>query len=157
MKKIILGHKNIIFPAVTILFSLVVTILLAEIALRYFENKFLYITADLNQVVTQDLQEGGFLKKNFNGHVIDSFGNKIRWVNNSDGFRNFNEFSKKSDNGILRILSLGDSFTAGYRIDQKKTFSFLMEEWIGKTIGKAEVMIAWTEQPLFNLNFISPS
>ena len=30
-----------------------------------------------------------------------------------------------------------------------------MEEWIGKTIGKAEVMIAWTEQPLFNFNFLS--
>ena len=157
MKKNILGHKNIVFPVVTDFFSLVVTFLLAEIALRYFENRFLYITADLNQVVTQDLREGGFLKKNFNGHVIDSFGNKIQWINNSDGFRNFKEFSKKPDNGILRILSLGDSFTAGYRIDQKKTFSFLMGEWIGKTFGKAGVIIAWTEQPLFNLNFISPS
>ena len=154
MKKIILGHKNIVFPVVTVLFSLVVTILLAEITLRYFENKFLYITADLNQVVTQDLQEGGFLKKNFNDHVVDSFGNEIRWVNNSDGFRNFNEFSKKPDNGTLRILSLGDSFTAGYRIDQKKTFSFLIEEWLGKTFGKTEVLIAWTEQPGLALKYM---
>ena len=29
-----------------------------------------------------------------------------------------------------------------------------MEEWIGKTFGKAEVMIAWTEQPGLALKYM---
>ena len=66
------------------------------------------------------------LKKNFNGYVIDSLGNEILWINNSDGFRNEKEFSRGSNYDVLRILSLGGSFTGGFRIGQTKTFSFLI-------------------------------
>ena len=154
MRNFIFRNQKVIFPTVTVLLTLGVTILGAEITLRFFEKRFIYVTADLNKVVTGIIKEGGFLKKNFNGYVIDSFGNDILWINNSDGFRNEKEFSREPNNGVLRILSLGDSFTAGYRIDQKKTFSFLMEKWIEKKFGKAEVMIAWTEQPGLVLKYV---
>ena len=155
MNKFILNYQVVIFPAVTVFFVLGISILGIEIALRFLEKRFLYTTADLNMVVSGEIKEGGLLKKNFNGYVIDSFGNEILWVNNSDGFRNEKEFSRKPNNAVLRILSLGDSFTAGYRIDQKKTFSFLMEEWIKKYFGRAEVMIAWTEQPGLALEYMN--
>src|SRR5215475_4087450 len=36
---------------------------------------------------------GGFLKEGFQGEVQDSFGGTVRWINNSQGFRNEADFA----------------------------------------------------------------
>ena len=154
MKKFILQNQKFTFPIIAVISTLVICVVFFEISAKLLEKHFLYVTADLNMVKTDKMKEGGLLKKNFNGYVIDSLGNDILWVNNSDGFRNQKEFQRKPDSSSLRILSVGGSFTAGYRVPQSKTFSFLMEKWIKKKFGKTDVMVAWTQQPALVLKYI---
>ena len=154
MKNLILRYRKILFPAVTLLVSLGCTLVGTEFALRYLEQRLMHNEPDLNRVISNEFGAGGILKKNVDENVMDSFGNKVSWINNSDGFRSDKEYSQKPDPSTLRILSLGDSFTSGYRIGQDETFSFLMEKWIERKFGKAEVMIAWTEQPGRVLNYM---
>jgi hypothetical protein len=56
--------------------------------------------------------------------------------------------------GILRILSLGDSFTAGTRIDQTDTFSIILEEWSTKNLAPTEVLISMIEHPDYGLKYL---
>ena len=56
--------------------------------------------------------------------------------------------------GILRILSLGDSFTAGTRIDQADTFSIILEEWSTKNLAPTEVLISEIEHPDYGLKYL---
>ncbi len=108
MKNFILRYKKIIFPSVTLLVTLGITFVGAEIALRFLEKRFMQVAGDLNKVVSSEIRAGGLLKKNVNEYVIDSFGNKILWVNNADGFRSEKEYSRKPDINTFRILSLGN-------------------------------------------------
>ncbi len=56
--------------------------------------------------------------------------------------------------GVLRILSLGDSFTAGYRVGQHETFSSLQEQLINREYGQAEVMVAEISDPANALYYL---
>ncbi len=56
---------------------------------------------------------------------------------NGQGMRDDREFAHQKPPGTLRIVSLGDSFTAGYEVDQQATFSAVLESELraaGKTI-----------------------
>ena len=81
----------------------------------------------------------------------------MRWHNNASGFRNDQEFSQEPPPGVLRILSLGDSFVAGYRVGQEETFSFLSEQWINQKLGKCEVLVSEIEEPITGLYYLSKS
>lgn len=100
------------------------------------------------------LGKGGFLKPNFSGFVTDGTGGKVRWHNNSDGFRNDREFFPFPSASTIRIISMGDSFTAGYRVAQEETFSSLLDRWINQMGTPAEVMISCVESPGAGLSWL---
>jgi hypothetical protein len=102
------------------------------------------------------LGEGGFLKEGFSGRVRDGYGGTVRWVNDAAGFRRDEEVVRERAPGSLRVLSLGDSFTAGYRVDQEETFSHLLERHLEATgrWREAEVLISVIESPPFGLLYL---
>ncbi|HSR70238.1 MAG TPA: hypothetical protein VLU25_20075 [Acidobacteriota bacterium] len=90
---------------------------------------------------------GGYLQPDFRARVIDGRGGTVLWHNNSQGFRNESEFSRHPPPATLRILSLGDSFAAGYRVGQHQTYSYLLQQWVSKRGGPTQVLLACTESP----------
>ncbi len=138
------GHP----AAIIVICSLALALGIVEIGLRareYLQKKTAY---DYPHTLKPDgLNRGGKLQENLDIQVIDGYGGKVRWRNNAAGFRNDQEFGEHPAAGVLRILSLGDSFTAGYRVDQEQTFSYLLERWLCKTYGPAEVLVSAIEEP----------
>jgi len=99
--------------------------------------------------------KGGKLKEGFKGWVTDGYGGKVWWETNSQGFRSEHDYTMYPTKGVLRILSMGDSFTAGYRVGQDETFSYLLEKWLNRNYGKAEVLISNIEDPAKGLYYLS--
>jgi hypothetical protein len=99
---------------------------------------------------------GGGLKENFDSYVLEPYGKIAYWDTDSHGFRYHKEISVEKNKNTIRIFSLGDSFTAGYRIDQEKTFSFLLDQFLNKNQnGKTvEVPIAHTSNPSTALEYL---
>ena len=143
-------------PSRTALFSILAlaaaalaTLALAEAILRVVP-RFARSAAlpDYGDAVRTDgLGPGGLLREGFSGSLTDGLGGRISWTNNAAGFRSREETSKTPAPGAFRVLSMGDSFTAGYRVDQEATFSRLLEKALRSRGVPAEVLIAETEQP----------
>lgn len=147
--------RKIWFVAATVILSFLAATVLADFALKVMEMKHRRSVLDYGDTMrTQGLALGGYLRENLTMEVTDGLGGKVRWTNNSMGFRSDREFSPQRPPGVLRILSLGDSFTAGYRVGQEETFSHLQEEWINKNYGKAEVLVAEIEEPSTALYYL---
>lgn len=102
-------------------------------------------------VRTGGLGPGGLLKEGFEGSLTDGRGGRIFWKNNAAGFRSRGETSKIPERGVFRVLSMGDSFTAGYRVDQEATFSRVLEKALRADGIPAEALIAEIEQPSMGL------
>ncbi|MBL4625760.1 MAG: SGNH/GDSL hydrolase family protein [Flavobacteriales bacterium] len=102
------------------------------------------------------MNEGGFLKPNIDTLVINAYGERVKWITNSKGFRNSLEFEYKKPPNTYRILSIGDSFTAGYRVGQTQTFSYLLEQKLNESQDSThyEVIIACIEDPINGLKFL---
>jgi len=98
-----------------------------------------------------DLGPGGLLKEGFEGRLTDGLGGTILWKNNAAGFRSREETAAVPPAGVVRILSMGDSFVAGYRVDQEATYSRLVEVALRAAGLRAEVLIAEIEQPATGL------
>lgn len=100
---------------------------------------------------------GGYLQENYSGELQDGFGGTIRWSNNSQGFRNDRDFITPPAANTYRILSMGDSFTAGYRVGQEETFSYLVERKLAEQHAdrNIEVMISVIEDPLTGLYYLA--
>ena len=110
------------------------------------------VFADYGDAVrTGDLGPGGFLKEGFEGRLADGRGGTIRWRNDALGFRRDGETAADPAPGVARVLSLGDSFTAGYRVDQEATFSRRLEKGLAAAGVLAEVLVAETEEPVTGL------
>jgi hypothetical protein len=134
--------------------SLLIAFSLAELGIRVLLEFRGGPPLDYPDAVGGGLKEGGLLKANFKARLADGYGGSIDWVTNAQGFRNESEFSKGPPPGVLRILSLGDSFAAASRIDQHESYAYLMERWANRTIGKAEVMVAMTANPIVGLSYL---
>ena len=100
---------------------------------------------------------GGSLKENFDAPVLDPYGNTVRWKNNAQGFRNDYDVSAEPRKGVIRLISIGDSFTAGYRLAQNETFSFLLEQYLNnKSDGnRYEVLISAVDDPTAALDYLN--
>jgi len=61
---------------------------------------------------------------------------------NGQGFRDDREFSYDKQPGTLRVLVLGDSFTAGYEVSRENTYSAVLEQYLEDHGVKAEVINA---------------
>src|SRR5262245_23571953 len=72
-------------------------------------------------------------------HSVDG---SWEFVTNSKGFRSDSEYSYDKPNGALRVLCLGDSNTQGFECHQDKTYSSVIQRFLGKSGVKAEVINA---------------
>jgi hypothetical protein len=152
----IFNAKQIRFVLISVILSLAVAVILAEVCLgikESFTRKSLPDYADTKRF--QPLGWGGFLKENLNIYVTDGLGGKVRWTTNSQGFRSDREFSRTPAPGVLRILALGDSFNAGFRVGQDETLSYWRKEWVNRHHGPAEILVAETEEPSIALYYLT--
>jgi hypothetical protein len=157
--------RNFLFRCIFVVLLLLATIACFEIVYRMvfylFPNFFVSDTSvslDYNDVYrTNGVGLGGYLKENFKGYVRNGYGGKVWWANNSQGFRYNMDTSFEHSPNEIRVLSLGDSFTAGYRIGQNETFSSLLEQFFDskKDGRKYEVLISCIESPIKGLNYLS--
>lgn len=150
-------RKRLVFILLVLVLPLTFALILAEYTTKKQEKFRRTHVFDYGFVVRQDdtLGRGGYLKANLTTYVTDGLGGSVRWTNNSAGFRNDQEFTPEPPPGTLRILSLGDSFTAGYRVGQQETFSFLLEQWVNQHLGKSEVMVSEIEEPATALYYLN--
>lgn len=147
--------KNIRFLVTTVILSFLAALVLAEIALEVMAKIQRHAVPDYGDTMrSEGLGPGGYLQENLTTYVTNGLGGRVRWTNNSMGFRSDREFSQQRPPGVLRILSLGDSFTAGYRVGQEETFSHLQERWINENYGKAELLVAEIEEPTAALYYL---
>lgn len=143
-----------LFAVLTVLAASVLCLAFAEGFLRYRGNggSPRAPIADYGDAVRGgELGPGGLLKEGFEGRLSDGLGGTIHWKNNSAGFRNVEETTREPAPGTLRILSMGDSFAAGYRVDQEATFSRLLEKDLRGRGLRAEVLVSEIEQPAMGL------
>jgi hypothetical protein len=139
----------------SVIFAIIVAVVLAEFCLKFMEKHGKRTVIDYGDIKRpQGLKLGGFLKENLSVYVIDGMGGRVRWTTNAAGFRSDREFTPEPRPGVLRVLSLGDSFTAGYRVDQHETFSYLQEQWINREYGAAEVMVPEIADPAYALYYL---
>jgi hypothetical protein len=149
------GHKKIWFALLMVTFSFAAALYLAEFSLKKLEKYNRTRFLDYKDLMRPDgLGNGGFLREKVDISVTDGLGGCVRWHTNAEGFRNDRDLSQQSPPGVLRILSLGDSFNAGYRVGQEDTFGFLLEQWINQHRGQSEVLIAETEEPANALYYL---
>ena len=101
---------------------------------------------------TTILNPGGRLRRSVTMDVVGEKG-MVRWRTNADGFRNTQEFASSPASNVLRIALLGDSFVAGYRIDQNVSPGAIVERDVNRRMREAgsrtsaEVMVAVVEHP----------
>jgi hypothetical protein len=100
---------------------------------------------------------GGSLKENFEASVVGPYSNTVRWKNNAQRFRNDYDVSAEPRSGVIRLISIGDSFTAGHSLAQNETFSFLLEQYLNaKSDGhQYEVLISAVDDPTTALDYLS--
>ena len=146
--------------AATVLVSSALALGLAEGALRLRERVRAPAAKsglDYGDAVRADgLGPGGFLKEGFEGRVANGLGGTVFWRNNAQGFRRSEDTPETPPPGVVRVLSMGDSFTAGYRVDQEETFSRLLEKDLAAR-GPAEVLISEIEEPVTGLFWLDRS
>lgn len=147
--------KRIVFSIFVIVFLLVITLVLVESALHYLDDTRSEGVLDYGDLFDEDtLRIGGFLHENIQTEVTDGYGGTVRWITNSQGFRNEKEFSRERSPGVLRILSMGDSFAAGYRVDQKNTYSYLLEDYLNQNSGITEILVSLVQNPGHGLYYL---
>jgi hypothetical protein len=148
-------EKRVTFTIITISCSILLSIWIANTILRkvekYRAKRWLTYGDTLG---TEGLGPGGLLKAGFEGLVHDGYGGAVKWKTNNQGFRYNKDVSQMPPPGILRILSLGDSFIAGMRIDQADTFSKILEGWSTKNLAPTEVLISMIEHPDNGLKYL---
>ena len=143
------------FVWLSVIFAMIVAVVLSEFSLGVMERYQRKTSLDFGDVKRlHEMGWGGYLKENFSAQVTDGYGGKVQWTNNAAGFRSDREFPPEPRPGVLRILSLGDSFTAGYRVGQHETFSALQEQLINREYGQAEVMVAEISDPANGLYYL---
>ncbi len=109
-------------------------------------------TLDYGDAVrTEGMGPGGLLKEGFEGRVSDGRGGTVWWKNDAQGFRRASDVADRAGPGVVRVLSMGDSFVAGYRVDQEATFSRLLEKDLAVRGVPAEVLVSEIEEPVNGL------
>lgn len=149
--------KQVIYAAVTVLFATALSLVAAEWVLdEYVDHQRRSAKAhpDYDAVRSEELGPGGLMRPGFSAQLRDGYGGTVPWTINAQGFRHEHEFAPTPPPGVLRILSLGDSFTAGYRVGQLDTFSRRLEEWSNTTFAPTEVLISLIEHPPLGVRWL---
>jgi hypothetical protein len=148
--------KKVGLVSVITLLSFMVALFLAEFFIKKLDKYQSRALLDYGDTMRPGgLGPGGYLNENVTLYVTDGLGGKVRWTNNAAGFRNDRDVKQYPLLGVLRILTLGDSFNAGYRVGQEQTFSFLLEQWINRQWGKSEILVSNIEEPTTALYYLN--
>jgi GDSL-like Lipase/Acylhydrolase family len=132
-------HK-ILFPMLTLVMSLIVVGLLAELLVRLvaddgkqFDLEMWKYARDV-KIVSPDPLIGHEHRPNRKAHLMG-----VDVVTNSQGLRD-REFQYDRRQGVLRIVMLGDSVTLGWGVPYEVTFSKRLERLYAKRGINAEVI-----------------
>jgi len=144
--------KKLFFYALMLLIMTVFIVVVVELSFRIITaakpKEALPDYTDIFMPVTDSISIGS-LKPDYDKQMIGGYGNILRWKNNNYGFRNETDIELKKDSNTIRILVLGDSFTAGYRTDQQNTFCSLLQHNLEATFKNKniEVLPVWVDNP----------
>jgi hypothetical protein len=151
-------RKKLVFAGLAAFLGLVMGTLLAEAAMRGIDAQQ---AARARPALdygdtwrTSGIGPGGFLRASLAGEVADGYGGTVRWVSNSAGFRSEREFTERPAPGVLRVLSLGDSFVVGLRVGQGLTFSDRVGQALESNGVRCEMLISCTESPDQGLEYL---
>ncbi len=109
-----------------------------------------------NELIDSRFLAGGLLRPAINGLALGPGRSSVPWITNHQGFRNTDPIPDTPKPGTLRILSMGDSFTVGYRLARKDTYSAHWERWLRKRGQRdSEVLISLVEDPVQGLFYLS--
>lgn len=133
--------KKIFFGAVMMLIIIVVTYLLGEVLVyALFRDKI----ALFPRYVT-GTQYGEYkIRCNIPNHRYrhTSVDGKWDFNINSQGFRSDEDFTYEKPKGVIRILTLGDSFTIGFEVHKEETYSAVLEDRLRKQGYNVQVINA---------------
>jgi hypothetical protein len=120
-------------------FSIILSILIIEIVLRVgFKDKILLFPR-----YQTDAQYGEFTLRKIRPNFVfwhTSIDGSWKFTTNKQGFRNYGDFDYRKPEGVIRIVSLGDSQTQGYEVRQEFTYSAVIEKYLTQKGYQAEVM-----------------
>ncbi len=147
---------KLIYRLLILIGCVVISIGLFECSYRIFPKLFQQGVDYKSLYSTSGMNPGGYLIPNIDTLVINSYGGKVPWITNSMGFRNATPTHKTKKKNTFRILSIGDSYTAGYRVGQNETFSNLLEQQLNvlNDTLSFEVLIVNTEDPVNGLLYL---
>ena len=144
-------YKEIVIPFSLLAIFLILPLFIFEYILNYFDHRTEFLpdygdfTLDLKEITKNP---GGILKPDVNTRGRSSSRwRSIHWQTDSNGFRNSNPVSMGKSDNVFRILVLGDSFSAGYRLSQEETFPRQIEKKLGSNV---EVLNAETEDTTYS-------
>lgn len=142
--------------ALTIL-SAAASLFAVEFALRALDARRA-VAPDYGDVFDGAVHPGGQLRPGLDLLVTDGYGGLVRFATNGDGFRSERAIDREKVPDALRILSLGDSFAAGYRVAQEDNYSRLLEQELGEAFAPrgvaVEVPIAVVADPATALAYL---
>lgn len=133
--------KNLIFGTIVVVISLTLAFLLGEMIIRilYGENMNMfprYHTA---------AEYGPFQVRKIrpDSEFIHTSKDGVFWFKtNHQGFRNDKNTEYAKPAGVFRVLTLGDSHTQGYEVNQHETYAYVCEQVLQKKGLNAEVINA---------------
>jgi hypothetical protein len=159
--------KKRIFYSLLVIIPLATTIALFEMAYPFAikqKQKILKHLIKLDYpdamrtkaLLPENLGPGGYLKENFRHFMFSGYGNPVWWENNAQGFRYNRNIEMKPSKGVIRILSIGDSYTVGYRLGLEQTFSHKLEAYFNrKNDGhKYEIPLSCIDEPVSSISYL---
>ena len=144
---------KLLFATGALLSSIALSLFLTEFALRSFASRG-SSAPDYGDVHSKELGPGGQLIPGQDLGVADGLGGLVRWRSNRAGFRNDREFEPVPLPETRRVLSIGDSFAAGYRVGQEDFYPAILEQLANRELGPTEVLAASAEEPLAALHYL---
>ncbi len=136
-----------------VLLSLAVALAVVEMFFRVQENQS-RSHPDYDDAFAHELGPGGMLLPEYEAFMRGGYGEPVRWQINTQGFRNDYDVAGGAHPGVLRILSMGDSFAAGYRLNQEETYSWLLEHELSQRFGSTQVLVAHVGSPTNGLYYL---
>jgi hypothetical protein len=127
-----------------------ILLLCCSLTTAYLLGEWIVYTLYKDKIVIFPRYTTDFTYNNFrirgnvpNAHYYHkSIDGKWEFFINKKGFRNTKEFDYVKPKDILRILTLGDSFTIGYEVQQDQTYSAILEKYLNRKGLTAEVINA---------------
>lgn len=133
--------KNFLFGGAMLLGMFLVAYLIGEglVYLLYHKEMVLF-----PRYVTQKQYKDYAIRSNMpnESYWHKSYDGRWKFQINDQGFRSTVDFSYEKPKNILRILVLGDSFTAGYEVGQEETYSAVLQRELQKKGINAQVINA---------------